>query len=274
MKTFFVTLLTFLSLGVYAQRDLRGLKYGTHSQQNLDLFLPDKYDAKTPVIIMLHGGAWMMGGKEYTDKTARDLRNRGFVVANTDYRYVNDSVHCADLLKDIDNAVQYLQNEVSVKYHFRASGYHISGISAGAHLALLYGYTTKRDIRSISALCAPSVLDNPTMMDFVANLGVLHNIELLADAKYMSGKQLDNRFTDISPYAKITNVPTIIFHGDKDQMVPYQSSVTLYNVLQQKQIDSKLVKMEGKGHDCGMNQPDSEQIVLDGITNWVKKYDV
>jgi acetyl esterase/lipase len=271
MKNIIIIAFAMLSLSLQAQQDARALKYGTHKQNNLDLFLPAKFDAKTPFIVMLHGGAWMMGGNEYTDKTARDLRDRGFVVANVDYRYINDSVHGTDLLTDIDHAINYLQTQAAKKYSFSTSGYHMAGISAGAHLALLYGYTTKKDIKSISALCAPSVLDDAKGLEAITKLNLIHNIELLANAKFTRGKP-DKKFSEVSPASQVANIPTLLFHGDKDEVVDYQSSVILYDRLQKKKVASKFITMEGKGHDCGMNQPDSEKQVLDEITNWVTKY--
>lgn len=257
---------------VSSQKDLMQQRYGKFSQNTLDLYLPKSITPKTPVIIMLHGGAWMMGGNEYTVKTARDLRDRGFVVANVDYRYVNDSVHCKDLLNDIDKAVIFIKN-ASKSYHFKSSGYHMSGISAGAHLALLYGYTSKQNIKSIAVLCAPTRLDDVAELEFIKNNGLIHNIELLADAKYNTDKDLDKKFTEISPYSHIKPIPTLLFHGDKDELVPYRVAPFMLQKLQAQKIRSKLVTMPGKGHDCGMNQPDSEKMVLDGITNWVNKYD-
>lgn len=255
----------------FAQQDLMQQRYGKFTQNTLDLYLPKSITQKTPVIIMLHGGAWMMGGNEYTAKTAKDLRDRGFVVANVDYRYVNDSVHCKDLLNDIDNAVNFMK-DASKKYHFKNSGYHMSGISAGAHLALLYGYTSKQNIKSIAVLCAPTRLDDEAEIEFVKNNNLLHNIELLADAKYISGQKLDKKFTDVSPYAHIKQIPTLLFHGNKDDLVPYRVGVFMYEKLQAAKVKSKFVTMDGKGHDCGMNQADSEKVVLDGITNWINQY--
>lgn len=271
MKNIAISLIIFISVSfnINAQQDIRGLMYGTQKQNNLDLFLPAKFDAKTSVIVMLHGGAWTMGGKEYTDKTSRDLRDRGFIVANVDYRYINDSVHGKDLLLDIDNAVNYLQTVSARKYGFRTIGYNMAGISAGAHLALLYGYTTKREIKSIAALCAPTILDDAQGLEISQKTNLLHNIELLANAKFIPKSKVDQAFTKVSPYANISNIPTILFHGDKDEVVPYQSSAILYDILQKKGIDSKFLTMKGKGHDCGMNQPDSENLVLNEITSWI-----
>jgi acetyl esterase/lipase len=257
---------------VFSQKDLMLQRYAEFPQNTLDLYLPQSITEKTPVIIMLHGGAWMMGGNEYTAKTARDLRDRGFVVANVDYRYVNDSVHCKDLLTDIDKAVNFMKS-ASKKYHFKNSGYHMSGISAGAHLALLYAYTSKQDIKSIAVLCAPTKLDDVSELEFIKNNSLIHNIELLADAQYIPGQKLDKKFTDISPYANIKPIPTLLFHGDKDDLVPYRVAPFMLQKLQAAKVESKLITMKGKGHDCGMNQADSEKVVLDNITGWVKQYD-
>jgi len=252
-------------------KDLMHLQYATAKQNTLDLFLPKTYTEKTPVIILIHGGAWMMGGNEYTDKTAKDLRDRGFIVANIDYRYVSETVHGKDLLMDIDKAVTFVQKQAK-DYHFATTGYNMSGISAGAHLALLYGYTTTKNIKSIAVLCAPTQLDDPKRLAELQQHDLVKNVELLADATYILGKQPNSKFTNVSPYAHIKQIPTLLFHGDKDDLVPYAQSAFMYESLQAKGVPSKLVTMTGKGHDCGMNQPDSEKQVLDEITNWVNQY--
>jgi acetyl esterase/lipase len=264
----FLTLNLFLTFYGYGQKDLLHQRYGNFKQNTLDLYLPASISENTPVIVMLHGGAWMMGGNEYTAKTARDLRDRGFVVANVDYRYVSDSVHANDLLEDIDHAVAYLKKSAA-QYHFKNSGYHFSGISAGAHLALLYSYTKGRDIKSIAVLCAPVKLDDLNELAFIQNNGLLHNIELLADAKAIENQKPGTKFTDVSPYAHIKKIPTLLFHGDKDNLVPYRQATFMFEKLQNAKVQSKLVTMHGKGHDCGMNQADSEKLVLDEITKWI-----
>ncbi|ALM47763.1 hypothetical protein AMR72_01910 [Flavobacterium psychrophilum] len=260
-------LLSACTLNAQAYSDMINLSYGEHKQQTLDLFLPKKFNKQTPLIIMLHGGAWVMGGKEYTDKTSKNLRNRGFIVANVDYRYVDADTHAKDLLNDIDNAITYLQ-KTGVEKGFSTKNLHLAGISAGAHLALLYGYTTQKNIYSISVLCPPVRLDNTEELKRLATIGLLQNVEYLANSKFEN--QADKRFTDVSPYSHIKNIPTLLIHGNKDDLVPHEHSVFLYNRLQEKKVKTKLVTMEGKGHDAGMNQPDSEEKVLKEITNWIK----
>jgi len=265
-------LLLVLGTTTYAQQDLIQQHYGKHSQQTLDLYLPKTFNKKTSVIVMLHGGAWMLGGKEYTEKTSKDLRDRGFVVVNVDYRYVNDSVHAPELLDDIENAIGQLQ-KLAKQYNFSSKGYHIAGISAGAHLALLYGYKNKSGIKSISALCPPTRFDDRNTKEHLEKTQLTKNVELLADSKFSDHAVVqDKKFTDVSPYSHIKNIPTLLVHGDSDKLVPYSNSSFLYGLLQMKKIDSKLLTMKGKDHDAGMNDPDSEKLVLDEITNWVNSH--
>ncbi|KGO86071.1 hypothetical protein Q765_13510 [Flavobacterium rivuli WB 3.3-2 = DSM 21788] len=277
MKNLFSLLVTFILLHTFSAhsqlgpKDLIQLQYAAAKQNTLDLYLPKTYTEATPVIILLHGGAWMMGGNEYTGKTAKDLRNRGFVVANVDYRYVNDTVHGRDLLMDIDKAVTFIQKKAA-EYHYKPAGYHIAGISAGAHLALLYGYTSLKSIKSITALCPPTQLDDPETLTALQKNNLVKNVELLANAAYTPGKIPNPKFTTVSPYAHVKAIPTLLFHGDKDDLVPYTQSAFLYEILKEKKVISKFITMEGKGHDCGMNQPDSEKRVLDEIVKWVEEY--
>ena len=268
-KIAFLLFVSTITLTAQNNSDNINLHYGNDRQQNLDLFLPESYNTETPVLIMLHGGAWSLGGKEYTDKTSKDLRDRGIIVANVDYRYVSETINATHLLQDIDDAVSYLQS-ISKEKGFNANKISIAGVSAGAHLALLYGYnTTKRNITSISALCAPSKFDDPSVYAHIQKLGLVKIISLLADDVY-SANNKGKKISDISPYNKVSNVPTLLVHGTNDDLVDYQQSVDLYNKLQNNKIKSKLVTMQGDGHDVGMNQPESEKKVLDEIYNWIK----
>lgn len=272
MKALHLIILLFLiSIVSKAQNtsDILNLPYGKNKQQTLDLFLPKTFDTKTPVLIMLHGGAWSMGGKEYTNKTSKDLRDKGFVVANVDYRYVDANTHSKELLEDIDNAIAYLEEKGKEK-GFSTAKINMAGISAGAHLALLYGYTTTRTIKSISALCAPSKFDDNKTFAHIQQLGLVDTISLLADDTYAAGEKFSTKIAAVSPYNKVKAIPTLLVHGTKDDLVDYQQSVDLYNLLQKKKVKSKLVTMDGKGHDVGMNQPESEEKVLSEITNWIK----
>lgn len=71
---------------------------------------------------------------------------------------------------------------------------------------------------------------------------------------------------------RVKDIPTQLIHGDKDELVPIAQAKFLYEILQREKIDSKLIIMEGKGHDAGMNERDSEQKVLEAIVDWVNAH--
>ncbi|MCW4469894.1 alpha/beta hydrolase [Flavobacterium sp. MFBS3-15] len=273
MKNIFCSIIALIAFtaSCLAQKDLINLAYGKHPQQTVDLFLPKHYSGSTPVVIMIHGGAWMMGGKEYTDKRAKDLRDRGFVVANIDYRYVSETVHCNDLLEDVDNAVAYVQKE-GRKHGYNTDQVNMAGISAGAHLSLLYGYTTKRKVNSITAICPPTKLDDGDIIQHLKNVKLDHVVELLADAKFKPDGRQDEKFTLVSPYYRIMRIPTLLIHGDNDHLVPYEQSSSLYMSLQERNVESRLLTMKGKDHDAGLNDADTEKEAYDNIVDWINLY--
>ncbi|KRD10788.1 hypothetical protein ASE21_03435 [Flavobacterium sp. Root901] len=266
MKNFLLFLLFSCFCSFSQTKNPQHLAYGKAPQQVLDLYVPSGNLNDLPVVILLHGGAWSMGGLEYTSKHAKDICDKGFVVANVDYRYVSNKISARDLLADIDAAITYV-SEASGKYGYPKKGYHIVGISAGAHLALLYGYT-KKNMRSITALCAPSRLNSPEAVAFMKKNGHLDIIEKLAAAKIDTTS--DNAaLIKISPFNVISNIPTLLIHGDADNLVNVSQSQDLYNELKSKGIDSKLLIREGKGHDVGMNTPDTEVQNIKDITEWI-----
>lgn len=245
------------------------LSYGKSSQQILDLYIPNGNLKDLPVVILVHGGSWSLGGLEYTSKHAHDLADKGLVVANVDYRYVNDTVSAKDLLADIDKAIGYV-SENAGKYGYARNGHHIVGISAGAHLSLLYGYT-KKNMKSITALCAPSRLDSPEVLEFRKKNGRLDIIEKLAGTKIDSNGD-NTAIAKISPFSNISNIPTLLIHGDADTIVNVSQSQNLYSELKRKGVETKLIIRKGKGHDVGMNTPDTEILNIKDITEWIVEH--
>src|SRR4051812_40277835 len=65
-------------------------RYGPHSDQFGDLYVPDGR-GRFPVAVMLHGGFWRAPRTlELTDDLARDLAVRGWAAWNVEYRRVGE----------------------------------------------------------------------------------------------------------------------------------------------------------------------------------------
>ena len=66
---------------------MKDLEYGKGSGRAmlLDLYLPEKGDKPLPLIIWIHGGAWMAGSKNDPSPALRFTRD-GYAVAHVGYR--------------------------------------------------------------------------------------------------------------------------------------------------------------------------------------------
>src|SRR5271163_4919913 len=69
--------------GVKALRDLQYVE-GGHERNRLDLYLPERAKGRLPLIVWIHGGAWLAGGKE--NCPALPFAAKGYAVASINYR--------------------------------------------------------------------------------------------------------------------------------------------------------------------------------------------
>ena len=129
------------------------IAYGQDTRwQSLDVYRPKAAEgAALPVIVNVHGGAWVYGSKEVYQFYCMSLAQRGFAVVNCSYRLAPESPHPAQL-EDINSVFAWTLAHAK-EYGFDTEHVFAVGDSAGGHLLGLY-----------SALCTNSV--------FAAQVGV------------------------------------------------------------------------------------------------------
>src|SRR5688500_20283507 len=68
----------------------------TLKKHRLDIYLPAAADANLPVVIWVHGGAWMHGDRyadmSYMKKMIRSVLENGFALGSIDYRHSRSSI--------------------------------------------------------------------------------------------------------------------------------------------------------------------------------------
>jgi len=110
---------------------------------------------KLPVIVNLHGGAWVYGDKEVYQFYCMRLAQRGFALVNFSYRLAPE-VKFPAALEDTDKVFKWIAAN-SEKYGFDCDRVFAVGDSAGAHLLALYasGFMKKSDLplRGIALNC-------------------------------------------------------------------------------------------------------------------------
>ena len=110
--------------------------------QYLDVYRPkDSVEAdgslkKLPVIISVHGGAWVYGNKDIYQFYTMNLAQRGFAVVNFSYRLAPEA-RFPSSLQDTEKVFQFVADNAE-KYGFDTNNVFAVGDSAGGHLLSLY----------------------------------------------------------------------------------------------------------------------------------------
>jgi acetyl esterase/lipase len=80
---------------------------GGNARQQLDLYVPAKTDTLLPVIVWVHGGAWMGGSKD-DGGPALPFVGKGYAVASINYRLSQHAVFPAQI-EDCKAAIRWLR---------------------------------------------------------------------------------------------------------------------------------------------------------------------
>lgn len=256
-----------------AEAKMLNISYGTDTRNKMDVYLPKDRSTATPFVILIHGGAWTGGNKEDMRGFQDLLLARGFGSVSMSYRYVGATVHYTELMEDVNKVVMYCVNK-SGEWNIRNTKLIISGASAGAHMALLYGYKydTGGRISGIVSMCGPTDLTDPVMLNYATTIGLAGPLNALAGATYVPNQPVDAKFAAASPLKQAINIPTLMFHGTADLTVPYSQAELLNNRLGQLNYTHKLVTLPGAGHDLGLNIPANVILIEAEFRAWIETY--
>ncbi len=247
--------------------------YGDDVRNTITVVLPKNRNEQTPFILFLHGGAWTSGDKKDIAIIQTILSQQGIASAAMNYRYASKNVHYKELMEDVDNAISYIENTMT-DWNIGKKKITIGGISAGGHMALLYGYAydTRDNIGSIISMAGPTDLAAIDMLDTAAKNNMLGFVNSLVGDNYTKGVVVSDAFDDASPISHIKNIPTLLIHGNKDTIVLYNQSAKLNDLLEKKNIPHKLLTIEGANHDLGLANPRNATRIAQELTAWIQQY--
>ncbi len=207
---------------------IMNISYGNHIRQKYDVHLPAGRDKDTPVILTIHGGAWIAGQKEDLNSYVNLIKNNwsSVAVVNMNYRLASNTanIHHNEIMEDIKTVIKHVIDNQN-NYHI-STNMGIVGASAGGQLAMIYAYKYNdfNNIKCVANIFGPSIINdwawyNSTNIWLGGYVGTILS-------EYV-GQPWDNTiYESVSPYGNITSnsQPIIIFHGNLDVIVPiYQS---------------------------------------------------
>lgn len=241
-----IYVLPFADIGHIANKQL-DIRYAEQSPfQAMDLYLPDAPAPASgwPVVVFVHGGAWMMCDKRDIQLVGPlMLLRRGYAVASINYRLSSEAVFPAQI-HDVKTAIRCLKARAT-ELGLEVSRLAIWGASAGAHLASLAG--TSSSVPVLEDKAAGWVEQDASVRAVVSFFGPT---DFLMMDKYLTetGAGVPDHSAPDSPESRlvgapITEVPALVHaadpqtwltqavppfffaHAPRDPIVPVQHSV-------------------------------------------------
>ena len=268
ITAFFMSLIAFFSGLLVTVRPVQ-YTYGAHERAQVNIMLPKNAQGTTRgLVFFIHGGAWVGGDKDDFGSYLKNTAARGYVVAALNYRYISDDSHCEEILEDIDAALIKVK-EVAEQKNITVEKALFTGVSAGAHLALLYAYsradTSPIAPAAVVSYCGPTDLADPGFIDgnaigepeaMLDLLSKLCGVKLTEEEYRARSGNYDAwlaAIEKVSPVSYVTesSVPTVIAHGEQDTLVPYANAVKLDALLTSAGVKHEFVSFPNSGHELG-----------------------
>ncbi|WP_456868107.1 alpha/beta hydrolase [Galbibacter sp. BG1] len=106
----------------------------------MDIYTPNTEKATYPVLIIYHGGGWLINNKSIMDEMSQYIASHSeYVVCNVNYRLLtanNNTTNMNEIIEDALGAVLWTKENIS-KYKGNPNAIAVTGDSAGGHLAAM-----------------------------------------------------------------------------------------------------------------------------------------
>jgi arylformamidase len=110
--------------------DFSDVAYGPHERQVLDFWRAPGAGPR-PLLVWIHGGGWLKGGKDGVTRDLRDFLREGVSVAIINYRLIDEHTTLPAPVHDAARAVQFLRSKAS-EWNIDKNRLAAMGGSAGA----------------------------------------------------------------------------------------------------------------------------------------------
>ena len=222
------------------------IPYGNESDQVFDLYLPSARTINTKVLILIHGGGWTSGDKTDMDAFKEFIIQQvpGYAVVNMNYRLADDNNQPYPMqINDITSVVNFLIS--NQENYIISEDIGFVGISAGAHLSLLWSYAfdTEHKVNMVCSVVGPTNFTDPAY---------LNNTD--PDLQEIINTFVTDTSTEfleeVSPFhkASLTSPPTILFYGGEDPLIPATQGTAMREKLEELNVINEFTLYPNEGH--------------------------
>jgi acetyl esterase/lipase len=240
--------------------------YGPHKRHKMDVYLPATRKENTPTVVLIHGGAWVIGSKNsWPAEVINGLVQQGFAVACINYRYACGDFHAQ--MDDIQSAIDYLRSK-STEWQTGNANIGLAGVSAGAHLSLLFAhkYDYAHQVKAVVSLAGPTDLGDTLLHQYLKRHGINFVI------KHFLGTTDAQVSADASPGINPGKVPTLFINGDRDKLIPAEQSLRMFNILTANTTPADTTVLHNTGHNIfGPRNVNIPQLSSE-LNRWMEMY--
>lgn len=247
-----------------------------------DIYLPKEERESYPVVIHIYGSAWFSNnskGAADLGTIVKSLLEAGYAVVCPNHRSSMDAKWPAQL-HDIKAVVRFVRGEAK-KYKFDPSFVAVSGFSSGGHLASVTATTsgTRETTVGTVAIDLEGSLGNYTQESSKVNaacdwsgpidltaMDCGDHMKMGADSPedILLASKLDkepDKYLSLSAntYIDRNDPPIIIFHGEKDNVVPVCQGKKFHEALQSAGVKTQATFVPEGGHGMGMYSKENLQ---------------
>jgi acetyl esterase/lipase len=224
----------------------------------LDIYLPAGASGKIPLVILIHGGGWLVNDKYadigYMKKTVAEIVSSGFALASIDYRFSTQAVFPAQL-QDCNRAVSFLYENAD-KYGLDKNRFALMGFSAGGHLASLLGLSKNNNVASMFMPGTNKSFNIKAVVDFYGPAELIlfpgADNDKSPEAILIGAAPLDRpdlaRAASPVTYVDKNDPPFLIIHGEKDDLVSPKQSRLLKAWLSTAGVQNELIIVKDAPH--------------------------
>ena len=242
-----------------------------------------------PLILFIQGSGWTTPDFNYEIPQLAWYARQGYVVATVSHRDCRNGFPFPAFLQDVKCALRYLRAHAE-EFKIDPERVTVFGTSSGGNTALLVGltgdderYKTDEYADQSDAVSAVVECFGPTdlfaLYEFFTQAGVENDFVRSLFSGDADSDIACKKARDMSPLLiaeeGVNYPPTLILHGDSDNIVPYESQgVRMFEKLDELGQEVSMVRIEGADHEGAFWSRELHDIIIAFIDSHMKENNI